>query len=247
MSETKNWKSIRSYGIILFRVRNNNPEYLMVCRKSTYCYVDFILGKYNDKNTEYLKFMIQNMTHDERNAIIAKSFEELWLELYSYSRTPSGAFYEYVKTKFTRIKNQFLVLNDVIVCKYRYPEWGFPKGRPNNSEDPFDCANRELYEETRIQKGTYQVINSILPFEERYVGTNGIGYRNVFFVAQATKNCSAYLDKSNSAQSREIGYIRWVSAEDAKGLFRAHEESKHTILKSIHVSVVSYVSQNEAV
>ena len=57
MSETKNWRSTRSYGVILARYNEhlNIPEYLMVCRKSTYCYVDFILGKYDDKNTDYLK------------------------------------------------------------------------------------------------------------------------------------------------------------------------------------------------
>lgn len=242
MSETKNWKSIRSYGIILFRERNKVPEYLMVCRKSTYCYVDFILGKYNDKNTEYLKFMIQNMTYEERNSVVSKPFEDLWMELYSYSRPPSGAFYEYVKTKFGRSKNHFLVLNNNISCKYKHPEWGFPKGRPNNSEDPFDCANRELYEETRIQRGTYKIVQEILPIEERYVGTNGIGYRNVFFLARALKNCTAYLDKTNSAQSREIGFIKWVSAENALELFREHEESKRCVLEQIHSSVMSYLN-----
>ena len=61
MSESKNWRSIRSYGIILIRFTNSLPEYLMVCRKSTYCYVDFLLGKYNDKHIDYLKFMVKNM------------------------------------------------------------------------------------------------------------------------------------------------------------------------------------------
>ena len=54
MSETKNWRSTRSYGVILtrFNLQLNAPEYLMVCRKSTFCYVDFILGKYDDKNID---------------------------------------------------------------------------------------------------------------------------------------------------------------------------------------------------
>ena len=244
MSDTKNWKSIRSYGIILYRIKNNTPEYLMVCRKSTYCYVDFLLGKYNDKNIDYLKFMVQNMTHDERYAIVTKPFEKLWLELYSYTRHPTGAFYDYVNNKFTKIKSQFIVLNDSISCKYKYPEWGFPKGRPNNTEDPFDCANRELYEETRIQKGTYKIISDILPFEERYVGTNGIGYRNVFFVAKALRNCSAYLDKTNSAQSREIGYIKWITADNLEHLFREQEESKRCIFEKVNEAVTNYIAND---
>ncbi len=76
MSETKNWRSTRSYGVILARYNEhlNIPEYLMVCRKSTYCYVDFILGKYDDKNTDYLKFMVKNMTCSERISISTKNF-----------------------------------------------------------------------------------------------------------------------------------------------------------------------------
>ena len=62
----------------------------MVCRKSTYCFVDFLLGKYSDKNAEYLKFMIKNMTYYERMAITTKTYEELWSDLYSNSRTPTG-------------------------------------------------------------------------------------------------------------------------------------------------------------
>lgn len=242
---SNNWKSIRSYGIILFRIKNNEPEYLMVCRKSTYCYVDFLLGKYNDKNTEYLKFMIQNMTYNERNSIVSNNFERLWMELYSYSRPAKGAFFDFVSTKFRKVINQFLLLNSSVACKYKHPEWGFPKGRPNNSEDPVDCANRELYEETRIQKGSYKIVQNILPFEERYVGTNGVAYRNVFFLAEALNNCNAYLDKSNSAQSREIGYIKWATAESALRLFRNHEESKRSVINHIHESILSYINRTK--
>ena len=98
MSETKNWRSTRSYGVILARYNEhlNIPEYLMVCRKSTYCYVDFILGKYDDKNTDYLKFMVKNMTYSERISISTKNFEDLWKDLYYNSRAPNGAVYDYV-------------------------------------------------------------------------------------------------------------------------------------------------------
>tara|TARA_Y100000389_G_C17469662_1_gene529176 strand:- start:6393 stop:7157 length:765 start_codon:yes stop_codon:yes gene_type:complete len=245
MSESKNWRSIRSYGTILVKINNGIPEYLMVCRKSTYCYVDFILGKYNDKNIDYIKFMIKNMTHKERAAITSKSFEELWKELYSYSRNPSGAFYDYVYAKFERVYPVYLVFNGSISCKYKHPEWGFPKGRPNHSEDPFDCASRELFEETRISKNSYEIISSILPFEEKYVGTNGIGYRNVFFIGFAKDNCTAYLDKTNSAQSREIGYIKWFPYDHALRQFRNHEESKRTVLECIHTKLLDILNKND--
>ena len=244
MSESKNWRSTRSYGIILIRINNytSTPEYLMVCRKSTYCYVDFILGKYDEKNIDYIKFMIKNMTYSERISISTKSFEDLWLDLYYNSRNPSGAFYEYVSGKFYKIRDTFILYNTSLSCIYKYPEWGFPKGRPNQNEDPFDCARRELFEETRIFHTNYKIIKNIMPFEERYVGTNGHGYRNVFFIAKGNKNCIGHLDKSNTAQAREIGFIKWFKYEDAIKQFRDHEESKRCILEAVHNSVIDYLS-----
>ena len=240
MSETKNWRSTRSYGIILLKINNNIPEYLFVCRKSTYCFVDFILGKYYEKNNDYLKFMVKNMTATERISISSKSFEELWTDLYYNSRQPNGAFYDYVSAKFNKVKDTFIQLNTALSCNYKYPEWGFPKGRPNQNEDPFDCARRELFEETRITINSYDIIKSILPFEEKYVGTNGHSYRNVFFLAHAKKNCNGHLDKTNTAQAREIGFIKWFKFEDAIKHFREHEESKRCVLSNVHNQIVAY-------
>lgn len=242
MSETKNWRSTRSYGVILARYNEhlNIPEYLMVCRKSTYCYVDFILGKYDDKNTDYLKFMVKNMTYSERISISTKNFEDLWKDLYYNSRAPNGAFYDYVSSKFYKVRDFFIQFNTSLSCIYKWPEWGFPKGRPNQSEDPLDCATRELYEETRICQDNYKIINTIMPFEEKYVGTNGHSYRNVFFIGKASRECNGHLDKSNTAQAREIGFIKWFKYEDATKQFRDHEESKRAVLSLVHNAVSTY-------
>jgi len=246
MSETKNWRSTRSYGVILARYNEhlNIPEYLMVCRKSTYCYVDFILGKYDDKNTDYLKFMVKNMTYSERISISTKNFEDLWKDLYYNSRAPNGAFYDYVSSKFYKVRDFFIQFNTSLSCIYKWPEWGFPKGRPNQSEDPLDCATRELYEETRICQDNYKIINTIMPFEEKYVGTNGHSYRNVFFIAKADRECNGHLDKSNTAQAREIGFIKWFKYEDATKQFRDHEESKRAVLSLVHNTVSNYFRRN---
>tara|TARA_Y100000389_G_scaffold179456_1_gene193529 strand:- start:8403 stop:9194 length:792 start_codon:yes stop_codon:yes gene_type:complete len=246
MSDSKSWKSIRSYGIILFRINSftKDIEYLLVCRKSTYCFVDFILGKYDEKNLEYIKFMIKNMTYSERISISTKSFDDLWSELYNNSRNPSGAFYDYVCAKFNKILHTFLLYNTSLICSYKYPEWGFPKGRPNNNEDPFDCAIRELYEETRIKRGTYNIIPNILPFEEKYVGTNGHSYRNVFFVGNAFQDCVAFIDKTNSSQVREIGYIKWMKFDDAIRIFRTHETSKRCVLQAVNECIMNMYIRN---
>jgi hypothetical protein len=39
--------SLTSYGIIVYRKVNNKNEYLMVRRKNSFGYIDFIRGKYS--------------------------------------------------------------------------------------------------------------------------------------------------------------------------------------------------------
>jgi len=225
---------IKSYGIILFKIVNGKPKYLMVCRKSTYYFVDYILGKYNEKNREYLKFMIQNMTISERRKITVQTYEQLWNNLYYNERAPHGNFFDYVKKKFECNKDTFNILNSTINALYKFPEWGFAKGRQEFNEDPFDTACRELLEETSIYKESYNILTNILPFEETYIGTNGIQYRNIFFIANAKSNCMPYLDKKNKSQCREIGYISFFNFETAITKFRKHEYSKKYLLEKVH-------------
>ena len=44
---------ITSIGIILFRINQNNIELLLVCRKNSLGFVDFMRGKYNIYNKIY--------------------------------------------------------------------------------------------------------------------------------------------------------------------------------------------------
>jgi len=41
---------ITSFGIIVFRIKNDIPQYLMIRRKDTLGYIDFMRGKYSAYN-----------------------------------------------------------------------------------------------------------------------------------------------------------------------------------------------------
>ncbi len=80
-------KPITSTGIILFRKNkdnkdNNNNEYLMICRKDTLGYVDFLRGKYPIYNRIFIKNLINEMTDSEKQKIETVSFKELWKKLW---------------------------------------------------------------------------------------------------------------------------------------------------------------------
>ena len=73
---------ILSTGIIA--VDNSSKiKYLMICRKDSLGYVDFIRGKYSTVNLDYIKSMIDEMTNKEKNYILEKSFDELWNTIWS--------------------------------------------------------------------------------------------------------------------------------------------------------------------
>ena len=73
---------ITSLGIILFRVKNDAPEYLLICRKDTLGYVEFMRGKYNLENYKYIYNIFEIMTRKERIGLIENDFDTLWNKLW---------------------------------------------------------------------------------------------------------------------------------------------------------------------
>jgi len=81
---------IISTGIIAFRTRRdgsssevNQLEFLMICRKHTLGYVDFMRGKYILNNNHYILNLIKQMTTQEKRFLLTKNFDELWKLLWS--------------------------------------------------------------------------------------------------------------------------------------------------------------------
>jgi ADP-ribose pyrophosphatase YjhB (NUDIX family) len=76
---------ITSHGIIAFRenpLKNNIREYLLIRRKDTLGYIDFMRGKYSIYNKKYILNMIKQMTNDEKARLITQPFSKLWTDLW---------------------------------------------------------------------------------------------------------------------------------------------------------------------
>ena len=228
------WKAIRSYGIVLVRRNQDQYEYLMVCRRNTFSFVDFVLGKYKENDMQYVMQLILNMTFTERNTVRSADYKNMWERLYVKTRKSEGVFYEQVKSKFDRIKDRVVYLESKLPCLWKYPEWGFPKGRINTNEDSIECAKRELFEETMVKSDSYVIDMSINPFEEEFIGTNGHKYNNRFYIAFVNGKCDAFLDTNNTSQVREISQIRWFNFSKASKIVRCHEHSKKFFLKELN-------------
>ena len=58
---------ITSIGIIAFRINNENQiEYLLIRRKDSLGFVDFLRGKYFPNNKEYIISLLNKMTLNEK-------------------------------------------------------------------------------------------------------------------------------------------------------------------------------------
>lgn len=84
---------IISYGIILFRQKVDQHhstaeplepeyEYLMICRRNTFGYIDFVRGKYSVHNILYLRRLFSEMTKQEKQNIISMPYEQIWADMW---------------------------------------------------------------------------------------------------------------------------------------------------------------------
>jgi len=104
---------ITSHGIIAFRenpLKNNVREYLLIRRKDTLGYVDFMRGKYSIYNKKYILNMIKQMTNDEKWGLITQPFSKLWNDLW-------GTFIVDDKPTVTNAKKPVTSINDGLIVK----------------------------------------------------------------------------------------------------------------------------------
>lgn len=183
---------ITSYGIIVFRKSEKGIQFLMIRRKDSFGYIDFIRGKYSSHNAVQIQKIVNEMSNDEKKRIVDNiPFETLWNEMWG---DINGIQYRCEETlsnkKFNTVKNGILYNENTInLCdivhnsttNWNETEWEFPKGRKNTQEKELDCALREFEEETGYSSDDVNVINNLLPFEEIFIGSNHKSYKHKFF------------------------------------------------------------------
>jgi len=73
---------ITSYGIILFRTSDKGIQYLMIRRKDSFGYIDFLRGKYIQHNVEHLRIIFNEMSVFEKEMIKTNHFGTLWKQMW---------------------------------------------------------------------------------------------------------------------------------------------------------------------
>lgn len=240
---------ITSYGIILFKSEIQQLEYLMLRRKNSFGYIDFIRGKYSPYNLTQMKTMIDEMSLLEKNQILTQPFEVLWFEMWGENNHTNSQYRSEEissKKKFELLKegvnidNIIYNLNDIIslsTTNWDETEWEFPKGRRNQKEKDLDCALREFEEETGIPKNNIVVIENILPFEEIYIGSNHKSYKHKYFLAMLN---NSYKDNLNNYQTTEVSKLEWKTYNNCLESIRPYNLEKKELIENINKVLLEY-------
>ena len=241
---------ITSLGIVAFRINNNIPEYLMIQRKDTLGYVEFMRGKYNLENINYVYKLFEIMTKKERDNIQNNDFDKIWNELWMNKNSRQFRVeYDSSKKKFINLKNGIKIegmfvnlksLNENVPLYWDSPEWGFPKGRRNLKESDKECAKREFKEETGIKEEEYQICNSN-PFSEIFLGSNNIRYKHVYFLGKYISDKEIILDKKNYQQISEISNIKWYNINECLDKIRPYNVEKKKVIKEIDDYINNFI------
>ena len=113
---------------------------LMIRRKDSMSFAEFLRGKYDPTNIPYVSTLVKNMTLKEQVAIATESFETLWKNLWGDDRSSSD--FQTSKERFYQLDRMALMRDNL--SEYTEPEWGFPKGRRMRGETDLACAVREF-------------------------------------------------------------------------------------------------------
>jgi 8-oxo-dGTP pyrophosphatase MutT (NUDIX family) len=237
---------ITSYGIILFRSTENGHQFLMIRRKDSFGYIDFIRGKYASYNIEKIQKIIDEMSIEEKQRILNEPFNELWNNLWGDSDVVQYRSEEIASSKkFETIKNgistenENITLEDVVrlsKTEWNETEWEFPKGRRNFQEKDLECALREFEEETGYSTNDIDVVENLMPFEELFIGSNHKCYKHKYFLAYMKDK----IDILQNYQRAEVSKLEWKTVEQCLESIRPYHLEKKQLIININKVLNEY-------
>lgn len=199
---------ITSYGCIVRFVDSKN-WFLCIRRSDTIEYGEFIRGIYRESQ---LYFILRALSLEERKRLLSYDFETLWLD--QMGILVENEIYQWAKKQFERISPHLKELLEYApsLDPYGKNRWLFPKGRLEYHlgekgllpESPWECAQRELREETNNL--TFQDLNLLLPnpVQEVFFGSNSKNYATNYFLFETSSLIPPIQFEKRKTPFREI-------------------------------------------
>jgi 8-oxo-dGTP pyrophosphatase MutT (NUDIX family) len=245
---------ITSYGIILCRPSNKGIQFLMIRRKDSFGYIDFIRGKYSPYNIEQLQHTINEMSVIEKNQIITEPFNKLWAMMWGNTSSEN----QFRNEESISVKKFELITNGVYINNVKYTlrdlveksdtawtetEWEFPKGRRNPQERDLDCGLREFEEETGYSQNSIAIVENILPYEEIFIGSNHKSYKHKYFLAYMNQYNNQEKDdiiNLQNYQRSEVSKLEWKTFDECLKSIRPYNLEKKKIITNINNLLQQY-------
>jgi len=239
---------ITSYGIVLFRHSDKGLQFLMIRRKDSFGYIDFIRGKYVYYNIEQIQKIVDEMSKNEKERLLSEPFENLWKLLWGDCKIQYKGEEVSSSKKFELIKNGVIVnekkitLEEIIKnssTNWEETEWEFPKGRRNFQEKDIECALREFEEETGYSSKNVNVIENLLPFEEIFIGSNHKCYKHKYYLAYMSDIND--IDSSlENYQRSEVSKLQWKTVSECLESIRPYNLEKKQLIININKVLQEY-------
>jgi len=261
MNKSKDKQELDEFGIKVSSVKDiekfskysSSIRFLMIQRKHTLGYIEFIRGRYRIDNIDGIIYLFQQMTSEEIQNIAKYDFDKLWNDFWGKTQITNPNIlneYEKSKEKFMILKNEedelslnFYVNN--VIPAWKQAEWGFPKGRRNKQEDNIICAKREFQEESDYKDDEYTVLEDVSPVIEDFIGTNGVKYRHVYYIAINNKDIERLkVNSDNTHQNSEIGDIKFFNYDDALKIIRPYHTAKKKVLTTVNMFLLDCIVKN---
>lgn len=244
---------VTSYGMIAMRYPSDthqqalfspsypirNPteglQFLLIQRKDSMSFVEFIRGKYHPHHDEYMGKLLQGMTQKEHELLRTLSFEQLWQHMWGGTSGVRSHKSEYhaSEQRFSQMAHRIPELIERYPTTWTECEWGFPKGRRNPYETDMGCAMREFQEESGLHRGDYSVIHNTQSVSETFFGSNQVHYCHKYYFAICHPHVDVQMNLQNPHMTREISEIKWCSLEEAMIKIRPdHIEKQELLLKA---------------
>lgn len=229
---------VMSYGIILMKAAADGQEckVLLVRRKDSMSFVEFVRGKYSPEDHVYLEKLCEGMTLTEQDMLRTCTFSQIWSHIWGNSSKSYNRDYAFSESKYNDVYRILPSILDKKRSIWTEPEWGFPKGRRNQDEADLDCALREFYEETNISSDRLSMRDDIPPLIETFYGSNRVHYSHIYHFATCDSDVDVRMECSNSLMVQEIGNIGWFSEEEAcKKFHQCNPEKLEVLRRAFHL------------
>lgn len=244
---------ITSYGIIACRSSMSGLQFLMIRRKDSFGYIDFIRGKYSLYNLIQLQNIIDEMSNEEKTRILTTPFEIMWANMWGkccqYKSDEPISKKKYDQLLHIGIKVDSSSSSDIPITlhtlvensstNWKETEWEFPKGRRNQREKDLTCALREFEEETGISQSKISVIDNLVPFEEIFIGSNHKSYKHKYFLAIIHPSYENDIDLTKF-QPDEVSKLEWKTLDQCLETIRPYHLEKKELIININKVLEEY-------